>query len=149
MLPTTKSSRRRGGPEGVVCDNETYVKLLYLVTKGMLPGDKIMSLTVPEFRKVFASALAALRLRLPFQPYSIRRGGATYHFRQHGNMTKVMEKGRWAESRTARIYVNTALAEMSQLVETSNVHAASFHFKASMHSALQRGMRGSSAVNRA
>ena len=124
-----------------------YVRPLHFVSRGLLPGDRLIQVLAADFRKSFATALDCLDLELLFQPYSIRRGGATHHFPLQGNTAKVMEKGRWIESRTARIYVNTALGDMSQLVETEKVHAASHHFRAAMHSVLQRGVRGNRAID--
>ena len=44
-------------------------------------------------------------------PHCFRRGGATFHFRYHGNYDRLAEHGRWAQVATARMYVDLAMAE--------------------------------------
>ena len=58
---------------------------------------------------------------LELRPYSLRRGGATWWFCQHGNLDRVMVLGRWQAQKTARMYLNesrTILAEMRLLHPT-------------------------------
>ena len=50
-----------------------------------------------------------------FQPYSLRRGGATAYFRATRNMEATLDRGRWASARVARIYVNDGLARELEL----------------------------------
>ena len=45
-----------------------------------------------------------------FQPYSIRRGGATAFFRATRSMEAALDRGRWSSPRVARIYLNDGLA---------------------------------------
>ena len=98
----------------------------------LLPGDFILGLTAPQYRIIFAAAVAAAGLPATFKPYSLRRGGATWHFRLHGNIGLTMEVGRWANMRTARTYVNTALMELTALtvLESPEIHQASDYFSA-------------------
>ena len=56
-------------------------------------------------------------LRLPtskLTPYSLRRGGATWHFQQYGSLSRTTVHGRWADERTARIYIDGALAQLGE-----------------------------------
>ena len=46
--------------------------------------------------------------------YAMRRGGATHDFQQHFSMGKTMELGRWATEKTARIYIDQAMAQQAQ-----------------------------------
>ena len=50
-----------------------------------------------------------------FQPYSLRRGGATAYFRATKSMEATLDRGRWASARVARIYVNDGLAKEVEL----------------------------------
>ena len=43
--------------------------------------------------------------------YSLRRGGATWHFHHHGSLDRTAVAGRWAQVNTARIYIEGAAAE--------------------------------------
>ena len=51
--------------------------------------------------------LGALR----FTWYSLRRGGATADFLEHGSLEATLVRGRWACGRTARIYIEQAVAD--------------------------------------
>ena len=50
-----------------------------------------------------------------FQPYSLRRGGATAYFRATRNMEAALDRGRWSSARVARIYLNDGLAREVEL----------------------------------
>ena len=56
--------------------------------------------------------------RMAWKPYSLRRGGATDDFGHHANFDRTTERGRWQSSRTARIYINEAVAEVGTIVTT-------------------------------
>ena len=65
---------------------------------------------------MFTKANEALRLNdLHFRPYSLRRGGATFWFNQHGSFDRLLVQGRWAAARTARVYLNDGLAQLADL----------------------------------
>eukprot|EP00971_Amphidinium_carterae_P090228 1786188-Amphidinium_carterae.1 len=49
-----------------------------------------------------------------FTLYSLRRGGATEDFRLSQNLPRVLLKGRWSDTTTARIYLNEGLALQAQ-----------------------------------
>ena len=102
-----------------------------LITK-LLPGDRICHCSQAHFRKAFDAAKLTLGFCADIKPYSLRRGGATEFFRSTGSMAKTMERGRWSEMKTARIYVNTAMAELHALkVDRPRLDRAcvSFHKK--------------------
>ena len=76
-----------------------------------LPADmQLLQSSVPDFRQTFEQLLTAVGCnRMGFKPYSLRRGGATMHFRRHQNFEATLLLGRWADSRTARIYLEDAV----------------------------------------
>ena len=81
------------------------------IYKGLKPGELLLRRTPKQFRLVFHAAVRGLCLTdLKLQPYGLRRGGATDLFLKTGNMDEVTNMGRWRDSRTARIYVTTAIA---------------------------------------
>ena len=131
-LPRTKGVSRHGGVEGVSITDPLMSQLLRKVCSGLLPGDFVVGLSASQYRILFAAAVQAVGLPSSFKPYSLRRGGATWHFRLHGNIGLTMEVGRWANMRTARTYVNTALMELTALTVLSSpeVDQASDHFSA-------------------
>ena len=50
--------------------------------------------------------------------YSLRRGGATWFMLATGSMAATSVHGRWASERTARIYVDGAMAQQARLAMT-------------------------------
>ena len=131
-LPRSKGVSRHGGVEGVAVDDALLVRLLRLVTADCNAGDFVIKLTAPQYRTIFDAAVAAVGLPATFKPYSLRRGGATWHFRLHGKMSVTMEVGRWSNMRTARTYVNTALMELTEMTDlvSPKVMQASQYFAA-------------------
>lgn len=103
MLPRTKGSSRLGG---VVCKD--YAPFAQILCR----FDAWRQFCSVEFRSIFE--LLFLKLDKAFRPYSLRRGGATHYCRRTGSMDWTMEAGRWRDSRTARIYVNTGLLELQE-----------------------------------
>ena len=59
-----------------------------------------------------------------FQPYSLRRGGATHLFRQTGNMHRTLLTGRWKHLATAKLYIQAARAALNELLLPSPVQLA-------------------------
>ena len=47
--------------------------------------------------------------------YSLRRGGATWFLLSSGSMARTSVHGRWASERTARIYIDSAMAQQTRL----------------------------------
>ena len=92
------------------------VRLLLRDDRQLLSGDRVMRLSPAQFNRVFVAAIKFLKWNdLGVKPYSVRRGGATLHFRTHGNMASTILRGRWQSSRTARIYIEDGMATLAQL----------------------------------
>ena len=114
-LGLTKGGQRQGALEHVVLDNPAAVKMLKAYILGLAPGDFILPNLI-QFRASFKSYTALLQLQeWEFKPYSLRRGGATNHFRQFGLLSQTILKGRWMSSKSARIYINDGLATLASL----------------------------------
>ena len=86
------------------------------------------------FYKSFHEGLAWLQVTSSgFQPYSVRRGGATAFFRKTRSMEATLDRGRWSSARVARIYVNDGLAKdvelqlPAQVVSQLRVYAKALH----------------------
>jgi hypothetical protein len=111
-LPFTKGSARTGATESVTIFDACVVYLLRLLTSNLLPGDFLLRRKLFQFRRLFSAAIAALGLdHLDIKPHSLRRGGATHYFRESGSLDLTINRGRWTCARTARSYINTALAD--------------------------------------
>ena len=44
-------------------------------------------------------------------PHGLRRGGATWYFKLHGNYDRLASHGRWSQVKSARQYVDEAMAD--------------------------------------
>ena len=64
----------------------------------------------PLFRREFRTLTAGFGVQGLFQPYSLRRGGATWHFAAGKSLDATIVRGRWQSSKTARIYIEDAVA---------------------------------------
>ena len=111
-LGQTKVGSRRGNDESVACEIPWLSHVVAAWAKGKLPGDLLCSRGVHRYRKTFSENLRSLPIdvNLPWKPYSLRRGGATFFFRKCGSLSKTVIYGRWNSPRTTRIYINEALA---------------------------------------
>ena len=59
---------------------------------------------------------SAARLALTNQqPYSLRRRGATAHFREFGGLDRAAVRGRWKSTSAARLYINEGIAAPANL----------------------------------
>lgn len=112
-LPHTKSGQRFGCTESVVIDDPGLIKLVTCFVQQHQPGD-VLCPSPALFRTLFNQAVADVRLPdMPWKPYSLRRGGATALFKQSGSLDATCVRGRWANMRTCRIYINDALQELA------------------------------------
>ena len=48
-------------------------------------------------------------------PHSMRRVGATDHFRLHGNLHATTVMGRWQSVKTCRLYIDQAVADRADM----------------------------------
>ena len=117
LLPRTKSGTRFGYPESVIIHDRTLLRLLRRLQL-VSPNHRSHAGIVPShYRRLFAQALQSLGVAsLGYQLYSIRRGGATADFHSHGLLDSTAVRGRWADVKTCRIYVNESLALLASLI---------------------------------
>ena len=114
-LRMTKSGQRLNQHEMVSVDDAHLVQWLSKTLQQLLPGDPIVAQTPQAFRKLFYGSIRVLGLtRMEYKPYSLRRGGATHHYRVFGNINGTALRGRWANIKTARIYITDALVKLQE-----------------------------------
>ena len=88
------------------------------------PGDSIIERVPQAFRRCFRQLVDDLSLNnLLLKPYSRKRNNAGSLFRTTNSLDVVVIKGRWANQRTARIYVNTALQDIAAHSITSEAES--------------------------
>ena len=119
-LRDTKSQHQTGANEFVMVRSKRAVRLLLEARaragSAAQRAAPAIGMAPAAFQRVFAEIRALLQLedqRLTL--YSWRRGGASADFRSHGSMETTLLRGRWASVRTARLYVQDAVAEATTL----------------------------------
>ena len=109
-LPLTKMGRRRGAAEMVTVDCPVALRL-FMKARSQCHLDEKLVFSPDFFRRWWRASIAALELDPDvWRPYGLRRGGATEHFRRHGNLESTMFKGRWTCTSTARVYLVEAMS---------------------------------------
>ena len=115
-LGETKTGTRRQVDENVVVRHVPTILIAQTVLD--LAGsrnDFVWPLPQRDFRQQFKHLCSFFKLKGSFRPYSLRRGGATEDFRQHGLMEKSLLKGRWGTSAAARQYIQEGLSMLTKL----------------------------------
>ena len=113
-LPDTKGEKRTGITDSVSVTDAPLIRLLGRFIQMKQPGDSIIERVPQAFRRYFRQLVGGLsRNNLLLGPCSMRRGGVTSLLRGTNSLDVVVLKGRWANQRTARIYVNTSLQDIA------------------------------------
>ena len=114
-LGLTKAGKRQGAAESIVVHVEDVCRRLFQWVNEK-PKHALIAGAPHKWRKQFSDALVALAFdKWDFRPYSLRRGGATHAFSQHGAFDKLLVAGRWQSQKTAKVYVNQGLAVLAEL----------------------------------
>ena len=116
ILRDTKSGHRANKVEKVVLEEPLVAKALRWAMEGRsASSERVYTKSGREFREEFRRLGALLGMPLErLTPYSLRRGGATWHFQCLGSLALTTAHGRWADERTARIYIDGALAQLGE-----------------------------------
>ena len=123
-LRDTKTSQVTGYKDMVICESEQAVTLLRAACRNRRRNLPVLTVTPSKFRKLFQEAATYFGIVDRLTVYSLRRGGATWSFLQHGSMEKVLLRGRWQSTKTARIYLQDAVAGMSDLQLSDSIREA-------------------------
>ena len=120
-LGLTKGGACQGAAESVTLHERSILPDLWKWKQVSAPS-KFLTPKPHAWRALFTKAIEALKLNdLHFRPYSLRRGGATFWFNQHGSFDKLLAQGRWAAARTARVYLNDGLAQLADMSLSNSV----------------------------
>ena len=123
-LRDTKTSQVTGYMDMVIVESKEAVALLKAVCDGKSKNSPVLDVSPSKFRKLFQEAAKHFGIEDRLTVYSLRRGGATWSFLQHGSMEKVLLRGRWQSTKTARIYLQDAVAGMSDLQLSDSMRMA-------------------------
>ena len=116
-LRESKSGTRFNFVESVTINDASLICLFRALTLHLSPGELIFPEGANCFRKRFDQLVMHIGLpsSLLYKPYSIRRGAATADFLMHGHLSRTCVRGRWANEKTCRIYINEATTSLSAL----------------------------------
>ena len=117
FLEDTKTSQRKMVQwEKVIVEEKVALDCLFFLCRRASPNDLLVDIPVHKFRKLWSDVVAELHLgQFRYQPYSIRRGGATSSYRRGVGFDELMSRGRWSHLATARLYLDEGLQELTQL----------------------------------
>ena len=115
-LGYAKGGQRSGVPEHVVIDELEGVLLLARAPAHKAPGDFLFPRGVASFRRAFRGLVERIGADpSKVLPYSLRRGGATHHWRTLANLSATCIRGRWRQQTTCRIYIQDGVAMLENL----------------------------------
>ena len=125
-LGLTKSGKRQGAAESITLTEKHVLQHLW-AWKRRVPEHTFLTLKPHAWRNLFTECLRKLKLdKWEFRPYSLRRGGATHLFVKGGSLDKVLLLGRWTALKTAKIYINSGLAMLTD-IQVPKTLLAPFH----------------------
>ena len=88
--------------------------MLKLVIKGNKQGERLYQGSQAAFAAELKWLATLFGIVYPdLTPYTLRRGGATWHFLKYGSLDATTVYGRWAQVKTCRIYVHGAAAALA------------------------------------
>jgi len=93
-----------------------------LVDETKSGGGKLFPFSTGSFRRSFKAAAAELGLSERYVPHSLRHGGATRCHHVLGmSIEDVMERGRWASSKSTRRYIQAGVAMLLEQEAPSSI----------------------------
>ena len=116
----TKTGQKNAAFEALPIDDplvfQAWCMLKLHLPRDLDPSHFVYQGQVQRFYDRFNAALKALNLHAHgFRPYSLRRGGATSHYRRLANLNATIERGRWGSIKVGRIYICDGLGKETEL----------------------------------
>lgn len=96
---------KTGEYKGVMIRDENVMVLVTLLLKRTQPGQHVFAFHESTYRRWFHRGIVALGVSLDYVPHSLRHGGATRDYHNGMSMADVMQRGRWAVSKSAAHYI--------------------------------------------
>ena len=115
-LPNSKGAKRKGRPEYVRIHDTEVIRAVALLLGSLSPDERLFPGGFRQFSQLLEATAKAIGIAHPnLTPYTLRRGGATWHFSTFLSYDATQEHGRWHHRTTAKIYIDQATAEMSEV----------------------------------
>ena len=123
-IRTSKTAAGRDAAEAVVIRSQVAKQLLRLTVRGLQPGEALSWRSPSQLRTSLATLARGLGVTGPFSWHSCRRGGASDFFLKSSSMEATLVRGRWASTMTARIYIESAVADLVRVRPEDDAAAA-------------------------
>jgi integrase len=121
-LRRSKGALRRGAPELVQLRDRSLCSLLRVLVRRVPLGSKIFPFCYNDVGKALKLCAGVLGIVSPcMTPHAFRRGGATHHFKRFCSYDALMLQGRWSQIASAKLYVDTAIADKNDAELSSEV----------------------------
>ena len=115
-LRDTKAGGRAGVFESVVIEDPVIVRCIRFLCRDREAGERLIGLSDSKMRSLLHRVAKLLGMESwGLRPYSLRRGGATWSFRECGSHEQVSQLGRWSNVRTCRRYIEDGAAQLAAL----------------------------------
>lgn len=112
LMTIRLAATKTGFNQKVVVEDQMVADLLSDAARRTRVGELVFPFSKAAFRSLFKSACAALGLSALYVPHSLRHGGATWLVARKHDVEEVMRRGRWASTRSARIYIQSGEAAL-------------------------------------
>ena len=114
IIPTSKTSQ--GNPQVLQVTDPVLASMAQLSLRSLKRGRKLWAHGPHAFRRRFQQLLQKLGFQPhSYYPYSLRRGGATWWYNTTLSLDSTVMRGRWANQKTCRIYVDTGTMQLAHL----------------------------------
>ena len=107
LLRHTKTGKNKS----VAVLDPSVIELLRGLVRTTAPGARLFPFSAASFRRSLKGTCAHLGLSARYVPHSLRHGGATRYYHVFGwSVEDVMERGRWASTKSAKLYIQSGVA---------------------------------------
>ena len=104
-LKHTKTGQRKAAQEMAICHSQIANLWVSRPLANKAGSDLLLDCSPQALRALFFATLEHLDIKGLFSMYSLRPGGATWHFLLRGSMEATLLRGRWLTTSTARVYL--------------------------------------------
>ena len=116
--PDSKGAKRKDVSEFVLVHHPVARQLLRIMMAGKSLDDSVFGLTWASLARGLGASAAAVGIHdAGLSGYSLRRGGATFHFTRFASLDATTSYGRWQLAGTARKYISQEVADSEEVRE--------------------------------
>ena len=114
VLPFSKTSD--GNPQVLRIEDPSTIQLINFARGKYSPRSFLWPHTLQRFHRTWKQMIRCLGFHASDDsPYGIRRGGATAFYLDCGDLDAAVSRGRWSNSRTAKLYIDDGALALSEM----------------------------------